>query len=80
MSISSAQEPTVLTTGFGEPVPSITASLTAGRQGPLLVEDNVFFDAIAHFDRERIPERVVHAKGAGKNSSNLLIVAKERKD
>lgn len=38
---------------------------TAGPRGPLLVQDVVFTDEMAHFDRERIPERVVHAKGAG---------------
>lgn len=36
-----------------------------GPRGPLLVQDVVFTDEMAHFDRERIPERVVHAKGAG---------------
>ena len=40
-------------------------SLTAGPRGPLLVQDHVFLEEMAHFDRERIPERVVHAKGAG---------------
>uniref|UniRef100_A0A8C1XWX0 Catalase n=1 Tax=Cyprinus carpio TaxID=7962 RepID=A0A8C1XWX0_CYPCA len=40
-------------------------SMTAGPRGPLLVQDVVFTDEMAHFDRERIPERVVHAKGAG---------------
>jgi len=39
--------------------------MTAGPRGPLLVQDVVFADEMAHFDRERIPERVVHAKGAG---------------
>ena len=41
------------------------ATLTAGSKGPVLLQDYVFFDEMAHFDRERIPERVVHAKGAG---------------
>ena len=40
-------------------------SLTAGERGPLLVQDAVYIDEISRFDRERIPERVVHAKGAG---------------
>lgn len=44
----------------------MTASLTLGPRGPLLFQDNIFFDEITHFDRERIPERVVHAKGAGR--------------
>lgn len=48
--------------------------MTAGSRGPLLVQDVVFTDEMAHFDRERIPERVVHAKGAGKSClcSSLL--------
>lgn len=53
-------------TGYGAPVENFTASLTVGPQGPLLLQDSVFLDEITHFDRERIPERVVHAKGAGK--------------
>lgn len=36
-----------------------------GPNGPILLQDNHFLDEISHFDRERIPERVVHAKGAG---------------
>lgn len=40
-------------------------SLTVGRFGPVLLEDVVLIDELSHFDRERIPERVVHAKGAG---------------
>ena len=42
-----------------------TATLTAGRRGPVLLQDNNFLEDMAHFDRERIPERVVHAKGGG---------------
>ncbi|PSN31153.1 Catalase [Blattella germanica] len=52
-------------TGWGVPVDNIVASLTAGYHGPVLLQDVVFMDMLAHFDRERIPERVVHAKGAG---------------
>ena len=40
-------------------------SMTIGPRGPVLIQDSVFIDEMAHFDRERIPERVVHAKGAG---------------
>jgi len=54
-----------LTTGFGAPVGDRLNSMTAGPRGPLLVQDTVYIDEMAHFDRERIPERVVHAKGAG---------------
>lgn len=38
---------------------------TAGRRGPVVLQDFEFIDKLSHFDRERIPERVVHAKGAG---------------
>ena len=40
--------------------------MTVGSRGPILLQDHVLVDELAHFDRERIPERVVHAKGAGK--------------
>uniref|UniRef100_A0A8C2RZE0 Catalase n=1 Tax=Capra hircus TaxID=9925 RepID=A0A8C2RZE0_CAPHI len=60
-----AQKPDVLTTGAGNPVGDKLNVLTVGPRGPLLVQDVVFTDEMAHFDRERIPERVVHAKGAG---------------
>jgi len=52
-------------TGYGVPIDDIAASLTVGYHGPVLMQDVVFLDTMAHFDRERIPERVVHAKGAG---------------
>ena len=42
-----------------------TATMTAGKKGPVLIQDNNFIEDMAHFNRERIPERVVHAKGAG---------------
>ncbi len=41
------------------------SSLTVGNRGPTLLQDFLFIEKIAHFDRECIPERVVHAKGAG---------------
>jgi catalase len=40
-------------------------SLTAGEFGPILLQDFHLIDKLTHFDRERIPERVVHAKGTG---------------
>ncbi|KAK9499251.1 hypothetical protein O3M35_002320 [Rhynocoris fuscipes] len=55
----------IITTDAGNPIDDKTNILTVGPHGPLLVEDTVFFDEVTHFDRERIPERVVHAKGAG---------------
>ncbi len=53
------------TTASGIPVSDNQNSVTAGPRGPLLVEDFHLFEKLAHFNRERIPERVVHAKGAG---------------
>ncbi|MEH2405896.1 MAG: catalase [Nostoc sp.] len=54
-----------LTTNQGLRVNSTNDSLKAGERGPTLVEDFHFREKLAHFDRERIPERVVHARGAG---------------
>ncbi len=54
-----------LTTGTGMPVDSDLYSMTAGPHGPTLMQDIHLTEKLAHFDRERIPERVVHAKGAG---------------
>ncbi|KAF8773922.1 Catalase like protein [Argiope bruennichi] len=54
-----------LTTGGGTPIADKLNSLTIGPRGPILLQDTVYIDEISHFDRERIPERVVHAKGAG---------------
>src|SRR3990172_250794 len=60
-----ADDESTLTTGFGMPVDSDLTSLTAGATGPVLVQDVHLLEKLAHFDRERIRERVVHAKGAG---------------
>jgi catalase len=54
-----------LTTSTGAPVDDNQNSLTAGPRGPILISDLALIDKLAKFDRERIPERVVHAKGAG---------------
>jgi catalase len=62
-------EKTHIVTGHGTPVDNRGASLTVGPRGPLLLQDITFLDELAHFDRERIPERVVHAKGAGESIS-----------
>jgi catalase len=58
-------EKKTLTTGFGMPVDNDLNSVTAGPRGPVLMQDVHLLEKLAHFDRERIPERVVHAKGAG---------------
>ena len=55
----------LLTTESGAPVADNQNSRTAGSGGPVLLEDNQLIEKLAHFDRERIPERVVHAKGSG---------------
>lgn len=49
----------------GQPWGDNEHSLTAGQRGPVLVQDYNLLEKLAHFNRERIPERVVHAKGAG---------------
>lgn len=54
-----------LTTSQGHPVSGNQNSVTAGEYGPILMQDFHLLDKLAKFDRERIPERVVHAKGAG---------------
>jgi catalase len=56
---------TKLTNNFGAVVPNNEHSLSAGERGPVLLQDYFLIEKLAHFDRERIPERVVHAKGAG---------------
>ena len=66
------QKEDVLTTGTGAPVGLKTATMTVGPRGPVLLQDFVFTDEMAHFNRERIPERVVHAKGAGQSIQYYL--------
>lgn len=57
--------PGYITTKYGAPVGVKTAIQTVGKNGPVLLQDVQFLDEMSSFDRERIPERVVHAKGAG---------------
>lgn len=54
-----------LTTASGIPIADNQNSLTAGPRGPVLLQDFWLLEKLAHFNRERIPERVVHAKGSG---------------
>ncbi|PZE19510.1 catalase KatA [Paenibacillus xerothermodurans] len=54
-----------LTTSWGAPVGDNQNSQTAGQRGPTLIQDVHLLEKLAHFNRERVPERVVHAKGAG---------------
>ncbi len=54
-----------LTTAHGQPIGDNQNSLTAGPRGPLLMQDYQLLEKMATFNRERVPERVVHAKGSG---------------
>ncbi|HVB04382.1 MAG TPA: catalase [Chitinophagaceae bacterium] len=54
-----------LSTASGRPYVENENSMTAGPRGPVLLEDYILHEKMAHFNRERIPERVVHAKGTG---------------
>lgn len=53
------------TTASGIPVTDDQNSITAGPRGPILLQDFQLVEKLQHFNRERIPERVVHAKGCG---------------
>jgi catalase len=62
---SKAQQGAYLTTAQGARLRDTDHSLKAGPRGPILMQDHHFREKIMHFDHERIPERVVHARGAG---------------
>ena len=55
----------IMKTNFGRPVDDDQNSVTAGDKGPIIMQDVHLVEKLAHFNRERIPERIVHAKGAG---------------
>jgi catalase len=59
------QKPPITTTDAGIPAPSDDHSLTVGANGPILLQDHYLIQKMAQFNRERVPERVVHAKGTG---------------
>jgi catalase len=59
-------KPERFTNATGAPVPDNTNILTAGRRGPALLQDIWLIEKLAHFDREVIPERRMHAKGWGR--------------
>ncbi|KAJ2941766.1 hypothetical protein O0L34_g10570 [Tuta absoluta] len=61
----SVKEPPFITLKSGNPVGVKTGALTVGKRGPILLQDVNLVDELSSFERERIPERVVHAKGAG---------------
>ena len=56
---------TRLTNEVGNPVADNNHTLTAGERGPMMLQDNWMIEKLAHFDREVIPERRMHAKGSG---------------
>jgi catalase len=62
----------ILTTEAGAPLADNQNSETAGLGGPLLIQDQQLFEKLAHFNRERIPERIVHARGAGAHGTFTL--------
>lgn len=62
---NASSKETVYTTSNGAPVAHPYETQRAGENGPLLLQDFHLIDILSHFDRERIPERVVHAKGGG---------------
>ncbi|GAC1359045.1 MAG: catalase [Acidobacteriaceae bacterium] len=61
-----------LTTNQGRPVGDNQNSVTAGRRGPITLDDFQHFEKMAQFNRERTPERVVHAKGSGAHGHFLV--------
>ena len=54
-----------LTTASGKPYVETENTMSVGARGPLLLQDFILHEKMSHFNRERIPERVVHAKGTG---------------
>jgi catalase len=69
----------VMTTDAGRPVGDNQNSLTVGPRGPVVFEDFLLFEKMAHFNRERVPERVVHAKGSGAHGHFVCTNAEIRK-
>jgi catalase len=59
-----SDEPNTLTTRNGHPIGDNQNTRTIGNRGPATLENYQFIEKLAHFDRERVPERVVHARGA----------------
>jgi hypothetical protein len=64
LATATTMDKTPLTTNLGQPISTDQNSLRAGGRGPALLEDFVLREKLQHFDHERIPERIVHARGA----------------
>ncbi len=69
---------TGMTTDHGVPMGDNQNSLKAGARGPTLLEDFVLREKIFHFDHERIPERIVHARGSGAHGLNCTMTRRSR--
>jgi hypothetical protein len=67
-----AQSDEILTTATGVPIDDTDNSLRVGDRGPTLLDDFHLREKIMHFDHQRIPERVVHARGAGAHGTFRL--------
>lgn len=63
--MTTASEPSILTSSSGAPVAEDNNSISVGPRGSLTFDNHYLFEKLAHFNRERIPERVVHARGTG---------------
>jgi catalase len=73
--MSDAKTPLPTTTDAGIPAPSDEHSLSVGPNGPLLMQDHCVLQKMAQFNRERVPERVVHAKGSG--AHGLFVITED---
>jgi catalase len=71
MTVSEKKKNQHLTHATGTPVTDNLNILTAGKRGPALLQDLWLIEKMAHFDREVIPERRMHAKGAGAHGTSL---------
>lgn len=67
----SVKESSIITSGSGSAIGFEDATLSVGKYGPLLLEDVDFLEELSHFDRERIPERVVHV---GSNHIDIILL------
>ncbi len=67
-----------LTTSTGQPISDDNSSISAGKNGPLTFDNFQLFDKLAHFNRERLSERVVHARGYG--AHGVFTLSKSLKD
>jgi catalase len=74
---NSARSSEQLTTTAGNPIADNQNSLSAGPRGPLLLQDYQLLEKLAHQNRERIPERPVHAKGWGTAEVHLPRLARQ---